>query len=101
MSDMLEKLLGVEKGAASLIAEAEAEAARKTAQARIDAQRESAATLKEKAAEMERSVDAEKASLASERAAKTAAYRESLAKRAPDEQAFRSSALGFIDKGST
>ncbi len=101
MADMLEKLLGVEKGAASLITDAEAEVARKTAQARMDAQKESASALKEKAAEMERSVIAEKASLAAERAAKTAAYRESLAKRAPDEQAFRRAALGFIDKGAT
>ena len=35
MSDMLEKLLGVEKDAAALIAEAEAEARRRTSAARV------------------------------------------------------------------
>ena len=101
MSDMLEQLLGVEKSAAAIIAEAETDAARRTARARIDAQKESTETLKQKAAEMDRAVDAEKVTLAAERTRKSGAYRESLAKRAPDEQAFRRAALSFIEKGST
>jgi len=100
MSDMLEKLLGVEKTAAALIAEAEADATRRTAQARIDAQKESAVALKQMAAEVESSVQAEKEILAAERTHKTDVYRESLAKHAPDEQAFRRAALSFTDKGS-
>jgi vacuolar-type H+-ATPase subunit H len=99
MSDMLEKLLSVEKSAAALIAEAETEAARRTAQARIDAQKESTEILKKKAVEMEKSVDAEKEILAAERTQKTDAYRASLVHRAADEQAFRQAALSFIDKG--
>jgi F0F1-type ATP synthase membrane subunit b/b' len=101
MSDMLERLLGVEKSAAALVAEAEAEAARMTSQARNDAQREYAEALKVKAAEMEHAIVEAKESLAAERARATAAYRDLLATRAPDEEGFRRAALSFIDKGLT
>ncbi len=100
MSDMLEKLIGVEKTAAALIAEAEADAARRTSQARSDAQKESAEILKKKAVELERTIEAEKNAISAERKRKTDAYRESLAQRAPDEKAFRRAAFDFIDKGS-
>ncbi len=48
MSDMLEKLLGVEKTATALLAEAEAEAARRKADARMESQKKHAELLKEK-----------------------------------------------------
>ena len=101
MSDMLERLLGVEKSAAALIAEAEADAARMSLQARSNAQRECAEALKAKAAEIEHAIAEAKESLAAERVRATNAYRDSLATRAPDEQGFRRAALSFIDKGLT
>lgn len=48
MSDMLEKLIGVEKSAAALLTEAEAEANRRRADARAEAQKKHVELLKEK-----------------------------------------------------
>ena len=53
MSDMLEKLLRVEKTASGLVAEAEAEAGRRTSQARIEVQKRHTELMKKKAAENE------------------------------------------------
>ena len=96
---MLEKLIGVEKNAAAVIAEAEAEVGRMTAQARIDAQRESAELIKQRAAEASRAVEAEKKSLEEKRARAIEEYRRSLTGRSADKQAFRRTALSFIDQG--
>jgi vacuolar-type H+-ATPase subunit H len=99
MSDMLEKLLGAEKNAAALIAEAEAEAQRRKAAARADAQKRHAELLKEKSAEEERALAAESASLAAERERQITKYRERLAGLPQDRAAFARAVLAFIEKG--
>jgi hypothetical protein len=96
MSDMLEKLLGVEKKAASLVSEAEDEAARRTSQARVESQRRHSETLKKKAIDVEKDVQAEKERLAAERAEKTRAYTTALAGRSVDNAAFARTAMSFI-----
>ncbi len=99
MSDMLEKLLAVEKTAASLISEAEAEARRRTSAARVDAQKRHAELLKARAAEAERAVEAARADCAAERERKNAEYRQSLSRATPDRSAFSRAVLGFFEKG--
>ena len=99
MSDMLQRLLGVEKTAANLVAEAEAEAARTSAQARLDAQKGHSEVLKKKAADNASALAAERQRLEAERDARTKAERERLSKLPKDTAAFRRSALSFIDRG--
>jgi vacuolar-type H+-ATPase subunit H len=99
MSDMLEKLLGVEKRAAALVTEAEAEAHRRVAQARGDAQKASAETLKKKTAEAEAAVAAERTRIAAEREQQNKAYREKLEGHAVDRAAFSRAVSAFVDKG--
>jgi hypothetical protein len=99
MSDILEKLLGVEKQAASLVSDAEEEANRRTTQVRVECQRRHAEALKQKALEVDKQLQAEKARLADERAAKIHAYREELARRTPDAAAFARAARSFMVKG--
>ncbi|MGA2977184.1 MAG: hypothetical protein ABSF77_17900 [Spirochaetia bacterium] len=99
MSDMLEKLLGVEKNAAGLVSEAEAEANRRTTQARAEMQKKQAEILKQKALDAEKDVEAERKRLAEERKRKNEEYRESLLRRPVDRAAFTRAALSFIEKG--
>ena len=99
MSDMLEKLLAVEKTAAGLIGDAEGEAARRTAQARLDAQKRHTELLKAKAAESEAAVAAERTRIDAERGARNAAEREKLGRFHSDEKAFRAAVLSTIEKG--
>lgn len=99
MSDMLEKLLGVEKSAAALISEADAEARRRTSAARVEAQKRHAELLKRKAAEAEQAVEAARADSASERERKNAEYRQSLSRKTQDREAFSRAVLGFFEKG--
>jgi hypothetical protein len=99
MSDMLEKLLGVEKKAASLVSEAEDEASRRTTQARVESQRLHSETLKKKAIEVDKAVQAEKERLAVERTEKTQAYTAGLARRSADAAGFKRTALSFMGKG--
>jgi len=99
MSDMLEKLLGVEKSAAALVTEAESEAHRRVAQARGEAQKGSAETLKKKTTEGEEAVAAERLRIAAERERQNKAYREKLAQRAIDTAAFSHAVFTYIDKG--
>ena len=99
MSDMLERLLGVEKTATGLISEAEAEAGNRTGQARAGSQKATAAVLKEAAAAAEEAVGAERARCATERESKNAEYRSSLARKPSDAAAFRRAALSFMEKG--
>jgi vacuolar-type H+-ATPase subunit H len=99
MSDMLEKLLGVEKSAAALISEADAEARRRTSAARVEAQKKHAELLKRKAADAEKAVDAARADSVAERERKNAEYRQSLSRKALDRDAFSRAVLGFFEKG--
>ena len=99
MSDMLEKLIGVEKSAAALITEAEAEAARRKAAARVEAQNMLAELLKEKTTEGDAAVAAESARIAVEREESIRAYKEKLASSPQDRAAFSRAVHAFIEKG--
>ncbi len=99
MSDMMQRLLGVEKTAANFVAEAEAEAARVTAQARLDSQKGHSEVLKKKAADNESALAAERKRLEAEREARTREERERLSKLPKDIAAFRKAALSFIERG--
>jgi hypothetical protein len=94
---MLEKLLGVEKTAAGLVAEAEKEAGGRTAQARLDAQTRHTEMLKAKAAENASALEAERARIQVERAARNREDREKLAGLTQDEAQFRSTVIAIID----
>jgi len=99
MSDMLQRLLGVEKTAAGLVSEAEAEAARLTSQARSESQKRHSDLLKKKAADNEAALSAERARLREEREARTRQERARLAHLPRNMEAFRAAALSFIEKG--
>jgi vacuolar-type H+-ATPase subunit H len=99
MSDMLEKLLDVEKRAAALLMEAEAEANRRKADARAEAQKKHAELLKGRTAEGDAAVAAEKERIAAERERLIQAYKEKLAGMPRDREAFSRAALAFIEKG--
>jgi hypothetical protein len=99
MSDMLQRLLGVEKTAASLVAEAEVQAAGITAQARLDSQKGHSDLLKKKAADNEAALAAERARLAAEREVRTREERERLARLPKGTEAFRKATLSLIERG--
>ncbi len=99
MSDMLQRLLGVEKTAAALVTEAEADAARTTAQARLESQKRHSELLKKKAADNEAALTAERERLQAERERRTREERERLSRLPRDSRAFRAVALSFIEKG--
>jgi hypothetical protein len=99
MSDMLEKLMGVEKTAARLIAEAEAEAGRRTTQARLDAQKRHTELLKAKSAENAGALETERARIEAERAARNQSEKEKLSRLPSDEARFRTAILSLIEKG--
>ena len=99
MSDVLQRLLGVEKTAANLVAKAEAEAARITAQAKLDSQKRHSELLKKKAADNESALAAERQRLEAERKARTREERERLLKLPKDTAAFRKAAISFIERG--
>jgi len=99
MSDMLQRLLGVEKTAANIVAEAEAEAAKIAAQARLDSQKRHSELLRKKAADNESALGAERQRLEAEREARTREERERLSKLPRDTGAFRKAALAFIERG--
>ncbi len=100
MSDILEKLLGVEKDASVLVTEAEAEGNRRKAAARAEAQRLYAEALKEHAGRCEQRIAAEKQRVAAERDEKNRVYRQSIAARHLDASALRRAVTEFIEKGS-
>ncbi len=99
MSDVLEKLLGVEKTAAGLVAEAEKEAGRRTAQARQEAQKRHTELLKTRAAENESALAAERARIDEERRTRNREERERLSRFSQDTASFRAAVITLIDKG--
>jgi len=99
MSDLLQRLLGVEKTAATLVSEAEAEAARMTAQARVESQKRHSELLKKKAGDNEAALAAERERLKGERESRTRQERDRLARLPRNTEAFRDAALSFIQKG--
>lgn len=96
MSDMLDKLLGVEKDAGALVSEAEAEAARRKTQARLEAQKEHTRLLAEKAKEIEARLSAERDRLSKERDAKNADFVKKLHALPLSAADFRKTVLGFV-----
>jgi len=98
MSDMLQRLLGVEKTAANLVAEAEAEAAKITAQARLDSQKGHSELLKKKAADNDSALAGERARLEAERETRTREERDRLSRLPMDTGAFRKTALSSIER---
>jgi len=101
MSDMLEKLLGVEKTAAGLVDAAEAEAARRTAQARQDAQKRHTELLKRTAAESETGLAAERSRVEAERAARNREESEKLSRLPAAPAAFREAVIAIVGKDGT
>ena len=99
MSDILEKLLGVEKSAGLLVSQAEAEAARRKAEAQAEVEKLSAGALKDQAVRADARIAAERAAIAAEREQKNGTYRESLAARAQNTEALRLLVAEFVEKG--
>ena len=99
MSDTLDKILVLEKNASALIAEAEADAAHRVAQARGEAQKSVSEVLKKTAREGDAAVEAERARAAAEREKQNGEYREKLTRHALDAAAFRRAVIAFIEKG--
>jgi ribosomal protein L24 len=97
MSDMLEKLLGAEKGAAGLVVEAEAEAGKRVARVRSEAQKAHTELLKRKSIESEAAITAEKARIATEREQKNRDYREKLSRQPADRASFKRTASSFLE----
>jgi vacuolar-type H+-ATPase subunit H len=81
MSDILEKLILVEKKATELVAEAEAEAARRKSAVRAEAGRAYAEAIRKKAGELDSLVEGRKAEFAREREGKNEKYLSDLASR--------------------
>jgi hypothetical protein len=99
MSDILEKLLGVEKDASVLVSGAEGEAARRRAAALSEAQARHAEVLRRAAVDAAARVESEKARIAAERDAKNRAYSQELASRPRDREALRRVVVDFVDTG--
>jgi len=99
MSDMLEKLLAVEKTAAGLVDAAEGEAARRTAQARLDAQKRHAELLKRTAAENESALAAERARVEAERASRNRDESEKLSRLSAAPGALRDAVISIMAQG--
>ncbi|HTP57426.1 MAG TPA: hypothetical protein VMM82_00825 [Spirochaetia bacterium] len=89
----------MEKNAATLIGEAEAEARRRTAAARVEAQKSHAEIMKRKAAEAEHAIEAARKDTAAERERKNTEYRQSLSVKKLDKEAFSRAVLEFFEKG--
>jgi F0F1-type ATP synthase membrane subunit b/b' len=98
MSDILEKLLGVEKNASVLITEADAEANRRKTAARMDAQKNYTRLLAEKAAESDAKFAEARERLARERDEKNRKFAEGLLKHGVDIEAFRRAVIAGIGK---
>jgi vacuolar-type H+-ATPase subunit H len=99
MSDMLDKILTLEKNASAVIAEAEADAAHRVAQARGETQKSVSEALKKSAREGDAAVAAERTRVTHERETLNADYREKLARHPLDAAAFRQAVIAFIEKG--
>jgi vacuolar-type H+-ATPase subunit H len=96
MSDILDKLLGVEKSASALTTEAESEATHRKTQARLDAQKEYSRMLGEKAKEQERRLEDEREHLKKERESKNGAYTEGLRALALSVKDLRRAVFAYI-----
>ncbi len=100
MSDTLEKLLGVEKTAVTIVADAETEANRRKAQTRLEVQRARADLSRQLAETAEKAVAEARTRVDAERTRKNQEHRQRLAALAQDRAGFAKLVLGFIGKGS-
>jgi hypothetical protein len=98
MSDVLEKLLAVEKDAAALVAQAEAEAARRRAAAQGQAEGRAAEAVKAAAVLAAGRIASAKAAIAAERDQRSRAHGQSLAVRPRDTEALKRVVEEFVDK---
>jgi F0F1-type ATP synthase membrane subunit b/b' len=96
MSDILDRLLGVEKDAGALVTETETEAARRKTQARLEAQKEHTRLIAEKAKELEARIDSERDRLKKERESKNAAFAGELRAKPLSPKELARVVLGFI-----
>ncbi len=94
--DILEQLLVQEKQAASLVAEADAEASKRKAAARVAAQSEHAVALKKAAEEVAVAVEAERGRLSGERSARNATYRARLEAQPLSKEELSAAARRFL-----
>jgi vacuolar-type H+-ATPase subunit H len=99
MSDMLDKLLQTEKSAAEMVSSAETEGNRRKSEARAEAQKRHAELLKEKAAQAENAVVAEKDRAVRERREKNEEYRAKLSAHPVDHEGFFRLIAQLIEKG--
>jgi hypothetical protein len=97
---MLDRLLKTEKSAAEMVSSAEGEANRRKSETRAEAQKRHDTLLKEKAAEAEGAVGAEKEKAARERREKNEEYRAKLAARALDREKFFQLVAELTEKDS-
>jgi F0F1-type ATP synthase membrane subunit b/b' len=98
MSDILDKLLGVEKNASNLTTEAEAEANKRKTRARVEAQKEYTEGLARKAREIDGRLEKTREDLKTERERKNLEYSEGLKKSPQDSGAFRRALVSFISE---
>jgi vacuolar-type H+-ATPase subunit H len=98
MSDILEKLLGVEKNASVLISEADGESNRRKTTARMDAQKRYVKLLAERAAELDSKLVEARNRLSREREEKNKNFSEDLRKRKLDGDALRRVVIERIGK---
>ena len=99
MSDTLEKLLGVEKTAVTIVADAETEANRRKAQTRLEIQRARADLGRQLAETSEKALADARARVDAERARKNQEHRQRLAGLAQDRAGFAKLVLSSIGKG--
>ncbi len=100
MADILEQLLGVEKKAAQLVAEAEAEAARRKSAARLAASQEQAAAQRERVAAVEAEVSEARTKATAEREERGRAYREKLERHPVERARFEAAVRRFLQPRS-
>jgi hypothetical protein len=97
MSDMLERLIEAEKGAAGLVSAAETEGGQKVSRVRAEGQKAHTELLKRKAIETDAAVKAERDRVGAERERKNSDYREKLSRQSTDPSAFRATVLSLIE----
>ena len=100
MSDTLEKLIGVEKTAVTLVADAETEANRRKAQARLEAQRARSELARQLAETTEKALADARARVEQERSRKNEEHRRKLAALTQNKAEFNRLVVSYIGKGS-
>jgi len=100
MSDTLEKLIGVEKTAVTLVADAETEANRRKAQVRLEVQRARAELARQLAETSEKALSEARARVEQDRSRKNEEHRRKLAALSLNRAEFNRLVASYIGKGS-